>query len=144
MRLLGLDVLVVTSIPPASNGPNINYQCNALSSALPSQVLYPNTSMYNERIDTIWSVTAQLHPWCFVLPENINDTSVVIRTLVTNQCPFGIKGGGHTHFSGGNSIHDGVTIDFGYLNTTAYDADTKIASIPPGTPWQTVYETLEP
>ncbi|KAK9423113.1 putative FAD binding domain-containing protein [Seiridium unicorne] len=118
--------------------------CGALASSLPGQVFYPNSTAYDERIEAIWSATAQLHPWCFVLPEDTNDTSIVIQTLVANQCPFGIKSGGHAHFAGGNSIHDGVTIDFGYINTTIYDTDNKIASVPPGTPWQTVYEALEP
>ncbi|KAI2603715.1 FAD binding domain-containing protein [Hypoxylon sp. NC1633] len=118
--------------------------CGALLSALPGQVFYSNTTAYDDRVSAIWSLTAALHPWCFVLPYDTNDTSIVIKTLVANQCPFGIRGGGHAHFADSNSIHEGVTIDFGYMNITTYDEDNKSASITPGASWQSVYETLQP
>lgn len=143
-RLLAPDVLVLLCRHENGNGANQFLQCNALETSLPGQVFYPNTTAYDGRIAVIWSVTAALHPWCFVLPGSTADTSVVIQILVANQCPFGIRGGGHAHFAGGNSIHDGVTIDFGSMNATTYDEQAKVASIQPGSAWQPVYETLEP
>ncbi|KAI0173482.1 FAD binding domain-containing protein [Hypoxylon sp. FL1284] len=118
--------------------------CGALLSALPGQVSFSNTTAYDDRVSTIWSVTAALHPWCFVLPYDTNDTSIVVKILVAHQCPFGIRGGGHAPFADSNSIHGGVTVDFGYMNTTTYDEDSKSASITPGASWQSVYETLQP
>ncbi|KAI4593427.1 hypothetical protein KJ359_009317 [Pestalotiopsis sp. 9143b] len=47
-------------------------------------------------------------------------------------------------FANSNNVHDGVTIDFGYMNTTTYDPQTNIASIQPGERWGSVYNMLQP
>ncbi|RYP40849.1 hypothetical protein DL768_010570 [Monosporascus sp. mg162] len=52
--------------------------------------------------------------------------------------------GGHASHKGSNSVDDGITIDFGYMNATTYDAETKIASIQPGSNWGDAYAALDP
>ncbi|KAK7986876.1 hypothetical protein PG988_001864 [Apiospora saccharicola] len=128
---------------PLSHAPT---QCNALSqeASLAGKVFSPDTTDYQGRIESIWSASAALAPWCFVLPQSADDTAIVVKTLVRNECPFGIKGGGHGDFPAANSIQEGVTIDFGRMNQVTYDPAQKIASIGPGSSWQPVYETLEP
>lgn len=37
----------------------------------------------------------------------------MVKTLAANDCPFGIRGGGHGFFALSNSVADGVTIDLG-------------------------------
>lgn len=74
---------------------------------------YPDTTAYDDRMDTYWSLSAALEPWCMVLPESPDDVSVVITTIVDNDCPFGIRGGGHGTHALSNSLEDGVTIDMG-------------------------------
>lgn len=112
-----------------------------------------------------WSASAALAPWCVAQPTVAEDVSTILKTLVANNCPFGVRGGGHGSFGGSNSVADGVTIDFGMLapgqttakkqpgkltrtigniNATTYDATTKIASVRPGAHWQEVYDTLSP
>ncbi|KAK8064329.1 hypothetical protein PG994_006967 [Apiospora phragmitis] len=120
--------------------------CNALSqeASLKDKVYYPDTADYQGRVESIWSVSAALAPWCFVLPQSAEDTAVIIQTLVRNDCSFGILGHGHGDFPASNSIKEGVTIDFGHMNQTTYDPTEKIASIGPGSSWQPVYENLEP
>ncbi|KAI8212055.1 Bifunctional solanapyrone synthase [Colletotrichum sp. SAR 10_76] len=95
-------------------------------------------------MSTYWSVSAALNPWCIAQPSTAEDVSAIIKTLVANDCTFGVRGGGHGAFAGSNSVEDGVTIDFGYMNGTTYNPDTKLASIQPGGHWQTVYDTLAP
>ncbi|KAI0143448.1 hypothetical protein GGR57DRAFT_365571 [Xylariaceae sp. FL1272] len=120
--------------------------CSALarSPGLNGRVYYPNSTAYQDRIETYWSINAALEPWCMVLPSNTAETSEVIQVITKHQCPFGIRSGGHAIWTGSSSIHDGVTIDLGHINSTTYDPITKLASLGPGQSWTSVYGTLDP
>ncbi|KAL0929448.1 FAD binding domain-containing protein [Colletotrichum truncatum] len=120
--------------------------CQRLSRAagLSGKVYSPDSVSYADRMSTYWSVSAALLPWCVIQPSNAEDVSVTITTLASHNCSFGVRGGGHGSFAGSNSVENGVTIDFGNMNSTTYDPDTKLASIQPGAHWQTVYDTLAP
>ncbi|EQB44463.1 FAD binding domain-containing protein [Colletotrichum gloeosporioides Cg-14] len=114
------------------------------TTGLADKVFFPDSTDYTDRMSTYWSVSAALNPWCIAQPSTAEDVSAIIKTLVANNCTFGVRGGGHGSFAGSNSVEDGVTIDFGYMNGTTYNPDTKLASIQPGGHWQTVYDTLAP
>ena len=79
-----------------------------------------------------------------VLPESTADVQATVKIMTKDQCPFGIKAGGHSAWKGSNGIANGVTVDFGYMNTTSYNPDTGIASIQPGARWGSVYEFVDP
>ena len=64
-------------------------------------------------MDSYWSVSAALDPWCVVQPANAKDVSLAVKLLVASSCNYGVRGGGHGSFAGSNSVSDGVTIDFG-------------------------------
>ncbi|KAJ1336171.1 prosolanapyrone-II oxidase [Microdochium nivale] len=123
-----------------------NVCCKALAQhpSLTSKVAYPDTTLYGTRLTSYWSSSAALAPWCMVLPTATEEVSAVISVLGQNQCPFGIRSGGHSQFAGASSVKDGVTIDLGFFNSTTYDAENKIASINPGATWQSAYDALEP
>ena len=113
-------------------------------------------------METYWSLSAALEPWCMVMPKTVDDVSAAITTIVENQCPFGIRGGGPGTHALANSLEEGVTIDMGKsittqpsnlvscvnrignFNETTYDKDTKIASVGPGGHWGDVYDALTP
>ncbi|WDK19468.1 FAD binding domain-containing protein [Colletotrichum graminicola] len=120
--------------------------CSNLSviSGLAGKVLFPDSAEYTDRMESYWSVSAALNPWCIAQPSTAEDVSTIIKTLATFNCTFGVRGGGHGSFAGSNSVEEGVTIDFGNMNSTIYDNNTKLASIQPGGHWQTVYDTLAP
>lgn len=121
-------------------------QCKALvkHASLEDKVYFPGTDGYDDRMDTYWSLSAALAPWCMVLPETLEDVSKVITTLGKEKCPFGIRGGGHGTHALSNTLEDGVTIDMGVFSDTTYDPETKTASIGPGAHWGDVYDTLTP
>ena len=79
-----------------------------------------------------------------VLPESTADVQATVKIMTKDQCPFGIKAGGHSAWKGSNGIANGITVDFGYMNTTSYNSDTGIASIQPGARWGSVYEFVDP
>lgn len=64
-------------------------------------------------MSTYWSLSAALDPWCVAQPQTAKDVSRIVKTLASNHCPFGIRGGGHGFFALSNSVADGVTIDLG-------------------------------
>ncbi|RYP59059.1 hypothetical protein DL771_011014 [Monosporascus sp. 5C6A] len=60
------------------------------------------------------------------------------------ECPFGMRSGAHSAYKGSNSVDRGITIDFGYMNATTYDAEAKIATIQPGSNWGDAFAALDP
>jgi FAD/FMN-containing dehydrogenase len=111
-------------------------------------VLYPGDKQYSDRISSYWSVSTQLTPHCIVQPLDTAEVSRVIVTLVEDAAckdtKFALRSGGHTTWAGSNNIEDGVSIDFGLMNSTKLDPETHIASIQPGSRWNQVYGTLDP
>ncbi|KAF5657789.1 hypothetical protein FHETE_10215 [Fusarium heterosporum] len=120
--------------------------CDALLSeaSLADLVVTKDQTLYSDRIDSYWSVSAALQPDCMVLPETPEHVSKVIKIITKNQCKFGVRGGGHGNFALSNSVEEGITIDFGFINSTSYDEDKNIVSVGPGGHWQDVYDTLSP
>jgi FAD/FMN-containing dehydrogenase len=84
-----------------------------VAAGLGDKVLLPNHTEYTARLGSYWSVSAALSPWCMVLPSTAEDVSTTIKTLVSGNCTFGVKGGGHGSFALSNAVEEGVTIDFG-------------------------------
>lgn len=118
--------------------------CNALSNQ-GLAVFYPDSTTYDERTQSYWSVAAQLTPWCIVQPSNTEEVALSLTALLANpQCGIAVRSGGHTTFAGANNIEDGVTIDLGNMNTTTYHPENATASIQPGSRWLQVYQTLDP
>lgn len=76
-------------------------------------MFYPDTSVYEERLESIWSLSAQQAPWCVVLPGSAEDVSTIMKVVSKKECPFGIRGGGHGFFALANSVEEGIAIDFG-------------------------------
>jgi hypothetical protein len=58
------------------------------------------------------------------------------------QCPFAVKGGGHTSFPGASSIEDGITVSLENMNEITLSSDKKTAFIGPGNRWGAVYSKL--
>jgi hypothetical protein len=58
------------------------------------------------------------------------------------QCPFAVKGGGHTAFPGASSIEDGITVSLENMNEITLSSNKKTAFIGPGNRWGAVYSKL--
>jgi FAD/FMN-containing dehydrogenase len=58
------------------------------------------------------------------------------------QCPFAIKGGGHTAFPGASTIEGGIIVALERMNEITISSDKKIATIGPGNRWGAVYTKL--
>ncbi|SCO54649.1 related to 6-hydroxy-D-nicotine oxidase [Fusarium fujikuroi] len=146
MQTLVAVVLLLGTCAYASETRSRLSCCDALANIprLKSKVYMPETVQYERRLDTYYSANAALEPWCMVMPESTQDVSQVAKVISKLSCPFGIRSGGHSAFKGANSVKNGVTIDFSYMNTTVYDVEHKVAKIQPGSDWGHVYESLDP
>ncbi|KAK7211645.1 hypothetical protein V2G26_018823 [Clonostachys chloroleuca] len=120
--------------------------CNDLNSIdeLRGKVYLPGSDTYVGRIKTYFSKSAALEPWCMVLPSTAEDVSLIVKALVANDCPFGVRSGGHSSHPLSNSVEKGITVDFGHINATTWNPNTSLVSIQPGSRWQDVYDVLTP
>lgn len=102
---------------------------------------------YKERVESYWSASARLNPWCFVQPQTVGEVSLALKSLAAagqgaGDWHIAIRGGGHNFFPGVNNIGNGVTIDMGFFNRTTYNADSGLASVGPGGHWTGAYTEL--
>ncbi|RFU29595.1 hypothetical protein B7463_g6732, partial [Scytalidium lignicola] len=119
--------------------------CHALNSALPGEVAFPNSTVYDFEESRYWSVQqATTTPACRLSPTCAQDVSTGLLLLKKYECQFSVKSGGHAAFAGGSNINGGVTIDFVNMNEVTVNADRNVTSLGPGNRWFDVYSKLEP
>lgn len=88
-------------------------------------------------------------PACIVSPQNTQDVSTVVKTLVQlheegQSCLFAIRSGGHTSWAGASNIQGGPVIDLRSLNAIQLSSDKGEVEIGVGASWGDVYEILDP
>ncbi|KAJ4368693.1 hypothetical protein N0V86_009602 [Didymella sp. IMI 355093] len=108
-------------------------------SALPELAnLTEKRSLFN----TCAIATALVDPYCVFKPAKSLEVSTLVLLSRLTQCPFAIKGGGHTGFPGASSIEDGITVSLEDMNEITLSGDKKTAAIGPGNRWGSVYTNL--
>lgn len=122
-------------------------KCDALRSAgLGERILLPTSDAYEDTVQSWWSASARLRPWCFFQPQKTEEVAGAIRALASSGNGAGdwhiaVRSGGHS-YPRSNNIEDGVTIDLENMNGSWYDPDRQLVSIEPGGRWKDVYENL--
>ncbi|ORY68846.1 uncharacterized protein BCR38DRAFT_424491 [Pseudomassariella vexata] len=143
--------LATTAMLKAPGTDALSFQSNSTSccshliaAGLGERVFFPNQTVYEDRIDSYWSVSAQLRPNCVIQPQSAEEVSLTVTTLVGDSgCQFAVRSGGHTTWAGANNIENGVTIDLGDMNTTTFHPENSTVTILPGSRWLQVYQTLD-
>ncbi|KAI0377778.1 FAD-binding domain-containing protein [Hypomontagnella monticulosa] len=82
-------------------------------------------------------------PKCFVHPADAEEVSVIILISRATECPFAVKGGGHSAFKGASNSPGGITIDFINRKHVVPSPDRSSVAIGPGNTWREVYTALE-
>lgn len=102
------------------------------------------SSAYDAFTSGYWSTqTASVSPYCAFKPAKALDVSTVVLMSRLTQCPFAVKGGGHTGFPGASSIEDGITVSLEEMNEITLSLDKKTVEVGPGNRWGAVYSKLE-
>ncbi|KAF3018243.1 hypothetical protein E8E12_000079 [Didymella heteroderae] len=95
-----------------------------------------SSSVYQQEVQSYWSVTARLEHDCFVQPENTEQVSCIFKTLNDeSRCQFAVRSGGNSSICGWNNIYNGVTINLSRLNFTLFDEGSNLLSGGPGVHW---------
>ncbi|KAK1659834.1 FAD binding domain-containing protein [Colletotrichum godetiae] len=131
-------ILAATAIESAAvERPEIKC-CLALlkDDVLSGKVLTPCNEDFQHRLESYYSANAAEPPRCMVLPQTAEDVARTIQIISARRCHFGMRSGAHSAFRGSNGLKDGITVDFGYMNSTEYDPTTGIASVRPGSNWE--------
>lgn len=107
-------------------------------------MVFPNSTAYIAE-NTYWSNRqSEISPACFVTPRSTANVSTIIKSLNELQAPFTVKAGGHTAFTGGSNIDQGVTIDLLHLTDISVTNNSQTVSVGSGSRWIHVTETLDP
>ncbi|KAI9929330.1 hypothetical protein MW887_000798 [Aspergillus wentii] len=153
--LLGLAAAANYSFPAVKNISQADiYQgngplpCEALIAAgLRDRVLLPADTGYEPQVLSWWAWNSRQHPYCLVLPQNTQEVSLALTTLVhagkgAGDWHIAVRSGGHSTINS-NNIVNGVTIDLSHMNSSSYDESTNTARVQPGGRWQNVYADLQ-
>ena len=118
-------------------------KCGSLKLIFGDKVLTNGSRSYDDFTSGYWSKQASsVDPACVFKPSTAKDVSTTVSVSRLTQCPFAVKGGGHTAFAGASSVENGITISMENMNETTLDDDKKTAFIGPGNRWGAVYEKL--
>lgn len=114
-----------------------------VAAGLKDRLVFSNETLYETRTQHYWSNAQHMSPWALLRPQNAKEVSTAIKALVkTKTCKFAVRSGGHIAWEGGSNIEDGIVIDLGAMDSVTYDAETKVASIQPGSRWTDAYAKL--
>jgi FAD/FMN-containing dehydrogenase len=83
-----------------------------------------------------------MSPACIFRPASADEVSQAVKILVSGQCRFAVKSGGHMPIPGANSIDGGVSIDLGGLNQTVLSTDRSSVSLGAGSTWGNAYDNF--
>lgn len=120
--------------------------CSQLAAQMPNTT-FPrdntNSSVYYTERTSFWAVSEWLSPTCVFMPQTPNDVSKAVKIFTKNNCPFAIRGSGHSAIRGAANIDDGILISMKRINDVTFSADKKTVSVGMGNNWGAVYAAVE-
>ncbi|KAM5383757.1 hypothetical protein ACJZ2D_001746 [Fusarium nematophilum] len=121
--------------------------CSALASRFPNATLARDDSVssaYYVEKTAFWSATAWLDPTCVFLPSTTDEVSAAVSLFDENDCPFAIRGGGHSANRGAANIDNGILISMRNIRDITFSADKKKVTVGMGNTWSQIYAVIEP
>ncbi|CAK1359727.1 Bifunctional solanapyrone synthase [Cercospora beticola] len=138
LKALGVALIALITFTTA----DVSQCCRNLENKLGAQSFYGHNDTDFAVQNTRWSTNARLNPTCIIKPHHAEHVAQAVTVLVEGECEFAIKAGGHTPWSGANSIDHGVVIDLSFLNRTALSPDRSFARLGAGGTWGHAYNQL--
>ncbi|CAN9084679.1 unnamed protein product [Alternaria alternata] len=143
----GVNVSALPDLAAFNEKRSLSSPCTAACSSLKlifgSKLLSSRSGSYDAFTSAYWSSqAASVDPACVFRPSKSIEISTMILVSRLTQCPFAVKGGGHTAFPGASSIQDGITVTLEAMNEIALSNNKKTAFIGPGNRWGAVYSKL--
>ena len=109
-------------------------------------VTRPGDTAYPSRAQALYRAQQQsgISPACYVHVRSASDISAVVFAVRSTQCPFAIRGAGHSNVPGASNSPGGITIDISGLYQLEIDDSGEIIRVGAGLRWGEVYAQLEP
>ncbi|KAF2704334.1 FAD-binding domain-containing protein [Pleomassaria siparia CBS 279.74] len=112
---------------------------------LPGQVFLPNSSVYNESVNSYFAAfEREVVPECIIKPNSSADVSVIMTASVAANTKLAVRGGGHTMWAGAANLQGGATVDLRNIKGVVLSNDNTTVSVGAGETWGSVYEKLIP
>ena len=125
---------------------DVSICCSQLAAQMPNTT-FPrdnsNSSVYYTERTSFWAVSEWLSPTCVFMPESPNDVSRAVKIFAKNNCPFAIRGSGHSAIRGAANIDDGILISMKRINDITFSADKKTVTVGMGNNWGAAYAAVE-
>lgn len=67
-----------------------------------------------------------------------------MQIFTTNECPFAIRGGGHSAIAGAANIDDGVLVSMKRMNSVTINPGNRTITVGAGNTWADIYNAIEP
>ncbi|KAG7424939.1 Bifunctional solanapyrone synthase [Fusarium oxysporum f. sp. raphani] len=118
--------------------------CDTVAKLYPDQVITSPSSAFKYAQLEYWNGPQRnTAPACFFQPTSANQVQAAIKEVTKVQCPFSIKGSGHSSNFDGSSIEGGFQFDL--INIAHHDiiSDGRSVKIGPGNRWGPLFSFLE-
>ena len=77
------------------------------------------------------------------LPTTTADVEIAVSIFNANECPFAIRGGGHSAIRAAANIDDGILVSMKNVKDITFSKDFSTATIGAGNTWAEAYEAIE-
>lgn len=114
-----------------------------------SKISFSPSAPYEASVQSYWSVQSNdVDPTCIVSPTVAADVSVAVGVInqlrnFNLQCPFAVRGGGHTPWAGASTIQNGIVVDLSAIDLVTVSTDHTVTSVGAGARWIDAYLELD-
>ncbi|KAL4971421.1 hypothetical protein BDW66DRAFT_155678 [Aspergillus desertorum] len=117
---------------------------DAVRALFPDQIITSSSPGYAVAQKSFWNaVQREKEPGCFFQPTSAEQVAKALVEVVRAQCPFAIKGGGHSSNAEGCSVQGGFQFDLCKLDHVTIAEDRKTVRVGPGMRWGDLFTFLE-
>lgn len=117
---------------------------DAVARLFPDQLYVPGSSNFNSARLSFWNARQKDQaPFCIFQPQDAEQVRAAIVEVAKANCPFAIKGGGHSPNSNGSASQGGFQFDLDNLDHIEIAHDRQTVRVGPGVHWGPLYQCLE-
>lgn len=91
----------------------------------------------------MFAQAAEITPACSVLPADTEDVISIINIIREAGATFAVKSGGHSTYSTGSNVENGIIINLSRLSDINVSEDQKSVTVGSGCRFGEVYSKLE-
>lgn len=107
-------------------------------------MIFPDDGQDTHRNSSyMFAQAAEITPACSILPADTENVVLAINIVREAGATFAVKSGGHSTYSTGSNVENGIIIDLRQLRDISISADKKSVTVGSGCRFGEVYSKLE-